>query len=86
MTALVLVYGKPGCQLCDEAVDLLDEAAERFVFEVQRVNILEDQDLFEKYRYLVPVLRIDGIQRLTLRFNLQELEAALRASQVPSRE
>jgi hypothetical protein len=37
----------------------------------------------EKYRYLVPVVIIDGIQRLSLRFDSQELEAALRASGLP---
>ncbi len=80
------VYEKPGCQLCDAALELLDEGRERFAFEVVRHNILADRGLFEKYRYLVPVVVIGGIARLSLRFDSQELEAALRASQVPQRE
>lgn len=85
MTVLVHVYGKPGCHLCDEAIDQLDDLRERFDFELKRHNILDDQQLFEKYRYDVPVVRIAGIDRLKLKFDTQELEAALLASQVPSK-
>lgn len=80
------VYGKPGCSLCDEALELLEDTHPRFRFEVVRHNILEDPGLFERYRYVVPVLVIDGIERLRSRFDSQELEAALLASQVPFRE
>lgn len=80
------VYGKPGCPLCEEALELLEDMHPRFGFEVVQHNILERQDLFEKYRYLVPVVVIGGVERLSLRFNSQELEAALLASQVPRRE
>lgn len=80
------VYGKPGCSLCDEALELLEDTHPRFHFEVVRHNILEDPVLFERYRYVIPVLVIDGIERLRSRFDSQELEAALLASQVPFRE
>lgn len=80
------VYGKPGCSLCDEALELLDDTSARFSFVIVRHNICEEPAVFEKYRYLVPVVVIDGIERLSLRFDLQELEAALLASQVPRRE
>jgi glutaredoxin len=75
------VYRKPGCQLCDAALELLDDQRAQFDFVLETHNILEDTVWFEKYRYLVPVVVIDGIQRLSLRFDSQELEAALRASQ-----
>ena len=86
MPTEIHVYGKPGCSLCDEVLDLLDDTASRFHFEVVRHNILEDPLLFEKYRYLVPVVFIDGIERLRSRFDPQELEAALLVSKVPRRE
>jgi len=81
MPLQINVYGKPGCQLCDEALALFDDLGPHFEFELVVHNILERPDWFEKYRYLVPVVIIDGIQRLSLRFDSQELEAALRASQ-----
>ncbi len=80
------VYGKPGCSLCDEALELLDDTSARFSFVVVGHNILEDQVAFEAYRYRVPVVVIGGIERLELRFDLHQLEAALIASQVPRRE
>ena len=86
MPTEIHVYGKPGCSLCDEALELLDDTSARFVFTIVSHNIREDAAVFEKYRFLVPVLVIDGIERLSLRFDLQELEAALLASQVPRRE
>ncbi len=86
MPTEIHVYGKPGCSLCDEALEVLDDTSPRFTFEVIRHNILEDPVLFEKYRYDVPVVVIDGIERLRLRFDHQELEAALIASKVPRRE
>jgi glutaredoxin len=86
MPSEIHVYGKPGCSLCDEALEVLADTASEFVFEVVRHNILEDAVLFEKYRYDVPVVVIDGIERLRLRFDHQELEAALLVSKVPRRE
>lgn len=86
MPTQIDVYGKPGCSLCDEALELLDDTSARFRFVVVRHNILEEPGLFEKYRYLVPVVVIGGIERLQLRFDHQELEAALLASGVPRRE
>jgi glutaredoxin len=86
MPVLIHVYGKPGCPACDEALELLDDTSARFSFEVVRHNIRESPALFEQYRYTVPVLVIDGIERLRSRFDPQELEAALLASQVPRRE
>ena len=80
------VYGKPGCSLCDDALELLDDTHPRFSFEVVSHNILEETVLFEKYRHRVPVVVIAGIERLCLRFTSQELEAALSASRVPRRE
>ena len=86
MPTEIHVYGKPGCSLCDEALEALEDIGALFRFEVVRHNILEDAALFEKYRYLVPVVVIDGIERLRLKFDLKELEAALIASKVPQRE
>ena len=80
------VYGKPGCSLCDDAIELLDDSSARFSFVVVGHNILEEPAVFEQYRYRVPVVVIGGIERLELRFDLLELEAALIASQVPRRE
>ena len=86
MPTEIHVYGKPGCSACDDAIELLDDTSARFDFVVVRHNIRAHEALFEKYRYRVPVIVIEGIERLALKFDLQELEAALLASRVQRRE
>jgi thiol-disulfide isomerase/thioredoxin len=80
MPLLIDVYLKPGCPLCDEALELLDDAAGAWRFQVALRNILADDTLFERYRHAVPVVVMGGVERLRLRFDRQELEAALLAS------
>jgi glutaredoxin len=76
----VVVYRKPGCPLCDEAEELLEDARAAAGFELELRNILERDDWFSRYRYRIPVVVIDGIERLELRFSAQELHAALSAA------
>jgi glutaredoxin len=78
-------YSKPGCPLCDEGEEVLSDLGGRFSFEVVTHNILADEALFARYRYAVPVVVIDGIERARLKFNEQELEAAFTAAQVPTK-
>lgn len=86
MATTIHVYRKPGCSLCDEALDLLTDVSDRFEFDVQTHNILEDEAVFSKYRYRVPVLVIDGIERLELRFDEGQLVNVFHAAKVPIRE
>jgi glutaredoxin len=86
MPAQIDVYRKPGCQMCDDAADLLHDLRATWDIVVVERNIQTDQSLFEKYRYRVPVVVIDGIERLELRFDQRQLEAALLAARVPRRE
>jgi len=86
MPVRIDVYGKPGCTLCAEALDLLDEVRADFACTVEEHNILEDEGLFARYRYRVPVVVIEGIERLELQFDKKDLETALAVSQVPRRE
>lgn len=74
-------YVKPSCSLCEEAKDLLDDAQQTWGFELKTHNIMQDQTWFDRYRYLIPVVLIDGAQALTLDFNAAQLEAALMAAQ-----
>lgn len=80
----LLMYRKPGCPLCDEAQELLEEAREKWRFTLEARNILEQDAWFSAYRYRVPVVVVDGTERLELRFSSQELDAALAAAQESS--
>jgi len=77
----LVVYRKPGCPLCDEADELLHDAREKWRYTLEARNILERDEWFSKYRYRVPVVVVNGIERLELRFSTDELNAALTAAQ-----
>ena len=74
----VEVYIKPSCSLCERAKELLTLAGERWGFELAVHDIYERADWFARYRYEIPVIAIEGIERLRLNFTEAQLAAALR--------
>jgi glutaredoxin len=72
----ITLYGKVGCHLCDEARALLDELATEVEFDLREMDILTDPVLYERYKYRVPVIAIDGSEAVEGRFDLAELRAA----------
>jgi glutaredoxin len=50
------IYFRPGCHLCDDAAGLLAEAG----YQVDWVNIDEDEQLKRQFDACVPVVEIDG--------------------------
>ena len=71
------LYTKPGCPLCEEARELLDELKGELPLEVETDNIYESPELFERYRYRVPVIRREETDVLELKFTLEDLRRAL---------
>lgn len=53
-------YSRANCSLCDEGLLLLKLVQEDYVFEIEVVNIEEDDALHEKYMLMIPVVEIDG--------------------------
>ena len=45
-----------GCHLCEQAVLILDELHDRFIFEMEIVDIATEEDLVQKYGLSIPVL------------------------------
>ena len=58
--ALVL-YGKPGCCLCEEAALVIERVVAQFGLTLSKRSILQDPDAFARYRYRIPVLTLDGL-------------------------
>ncbi len=58
----LILYERDGCHLCDEARVLLDEmlGMDRYA----RVDIDADDDLVLRYGFRVPVITLDGVDRL----------------------
>lgn len=52
----VTLYSKAGCHLCDEARDMLDEIATQVPYDLTEIDIRKDPQIFELYRYRIPVI------------------------------
>jgi glutaredoxin len=74
----VTLYSKAGCPLCDEARTYLEEVAETHDdLVIDEVDIRRDPELFERYRYRIPVIVVNGVERLEGRIEPDEVGALL---------
>jgi glutaredoxin len=79
------LYTKPGCHLCEEALDAIDlvvsEVKDKNSNDVQiqlhEINILEDEALLAAYAEEIPVLQINGETHAYWRIDKDRLRAAL---------
>jgi hypothetical protein len=52
----VTFYTKAGCHLCEDARDMLDDIAAQTQYELTEIDIRSNPDIFELYRYRIPVV------------------------------
>ncbi len=79
MKPRVVLYERAECHLCEEARTVMDETIGPDRYE--RVDIDADDDLVLRYGFRVPVVAIDGVDRLEAPMtvpDLRDLLAALR--------
>lgn len=60
----IILWGKPDCCLCDRAREILDRLAREYPMVVEKRDITADPEAFERYRYRIPVVEINGEVRL----------------------
>jgi Glutaredoxin-like domain (DUF836) len=58
--ALITLYGKPGCHLCDEARDAIARAVAGHEVEIQHVDVTLDPVVERRYGERIPVVAVDG--------------------------
>jgi glutaredoxin len=58
--ALVTLYGKPGCHLCEDARRVLADVREQLGFELREVDVSTDPGLHRLYGERIPVVALDG--------------------------
>ena len=79
----VVLYGKPGCCLCDLAESRIRAMGARRPFELAKVNILLDPAAEARYRDTIPAVEVDGVLVSEGRFDenaaARALGAAIRA-------
>jgi glutaredoxin len=73
MTTLVL-YGREGCCLCDDARDALERVRRRRPFVLEERDIDSDEALLRAYLERIPVVTIDGVEAFELFVDEAELE------------
>ncbi len=52
----VTFYTKAGCHLCEEARDMLEDIAAQTEYGLTEIDIRSDPEVFEQYRYRIPVI------------------------------
>jgi hypothetical protein len=76
MAARVILFERKECHLCEEVRVLLDEmiGPDRY----ERVDIDASDDLVMRYSFRVPVVAVDGVDRLEAPISGPDLRAVLR--------
>jgi hypothetical protein len=73
----VVLYTKEGCSLCGYAKAAILEVRRSIAFHFVEVDILSDPDLFEDYKYDIPVVTIDGKRAFKYRVDPDRLRERL---------
>ena len=73
----VVLFGRPGCHLCDEARFVLERVRRGHPFALAERDIEADEALLRAYLERIPVVTIDGVERFELFVDESELIAAV---------
>lgn len=56
----VTLYTKPGCHLCEQAEELLDDLRREYDLTVTAIDITSDLAIYERYKFEIPVVIVAG--------------------------
>jgi glutaredoxin len=73
----VVLYGKPGCHLCDDARREIASVRARRPFELTEVDITLDPALHARYGERIPVVTVGGAEAFEFHVDAAELSALL---------
>lgn len=73
----VVLYGRPGCHLCDEARAALERIRVELPFALVERDIERDETLFKAYLERIPVVALDGEELFDLCVDEGELRRRL---------
>jgi glutaredoxin len=73
----VIVYGRPGCHLCDDALVVLERVRADTPFDLETVNIEDDDALLVSYLERIPVVSLDGEELYDYHVDEADLRARL---------
>ena len=73
----VVVYGRPGCHLCEVAEDVVARVCRAAGARWEVISVADDPQLLALYGELIPVVTVDGRQVAVYRVEEAELSACL---------
>ncbi len=74
----VVLYGREGCCLCDEAREVLERVRADVPFSLREIDIESDDRLQRAYVERIPVVTIDGVE--AFEFYVDEAELTRRVA------
>ena len=77
--ARVVLYTKPGCGLCEEMKQQIDEASCSELYTLEEVDIEEDAELYAQYKFEIPILYINDVEAFRHRLRADEFKAHVTA-------
>lgn len=77
----VTLFTKEGCTLCDKVKDVLVELRENYPHSLSQVDITdrEHADWFDRYKYDIPVLHLNGKYWIKHRLSVEEAQEGFQA-------
>lgn len=69
-------FAKDGCWFCDMAEEMLNGYQEKYDLSIAKVDITTDEELYQLYRFDIPVLEFEDGTTLHGRIKKQDLLAA----------
>jgi len=78
----VTLYGKKECCLCDEAAEVMQKVSLSVPFDFEKIDISDNQELFNEFGLKIPVIFVDGVQAFKFRVNEARFRAMLLAEKV----
>lgn len=77
MTSRVVLFGRDGCCLCDDAREILMRVRTQKSFAFEERDIESDETLLRAYLERIPVVTIDGVEAFELFVDEAELRERL---------
>ena len=73
----VVLYGRPGCHLCEQARAVVLRVRRKHPFAYTERDIESDEDLLRAYLERIPVVTIDGVETFDLFVEEADFTAAV---------
>jgi hypothetical protein len=76
----ITFYYKEGCWLCDSTEEMLNGLKERYDLRINKVDITTDDELYELYRFDIPVVEFKDGSTLHGRIKRKDLVRLIEAN------